>query len=144
MKKSISVLLAFMFSLLMLNCNVLAYDTPETGIVVLEDLGGFSKSSALNILSSNTAECISGFRAGSNNISSVRVEQILEKHWALGMFFSVSGASWDNTYYTNNVSVSNYKYNLESGTYRLKTVFTVVLSNNQSETVTVYSGERTV
>ena len=44
---------------------------------------------------------------------------------------------------TNAVSVTftNTKSGLTSGTYSVKSVFTVTLSNGTSETVTVYSNE---
>jgi len=40
--------------------------------------------------------------------------------------------------------MSNHKYNLESGTYRLKTVFTLTATNGETETITVYSEEVTI
>lgn len=40
--------------------------------------------------------------------------------------------------------MTNYKNNLESGTYRLKTVFTVTSKNGQTETIAVYSGEKSI
>ena len=39
---------------------------------------------------------------------------------------------------------SNTKYELESGNYRLKTVFTLTHKLDKTETTTVYSDEKTV
>lgn len=39
---------------------------------------------------------------------------------------------------------SNTKYELESGNYRLKTVFTLTDKQGKTETITVYSDEKTV
>jgi len=79
-----------------------------------------------------------------SNIYSVKAIQTLEKHWAFGIFFAVDNANWEKTVYTDNLSMTNYKYSLESGTYRLKTIFTVTLNNGSCETITVYSSEETI
>ena len=67
--------------------------------------------------------------------------QSLERHSFLWSWDTVGG-SWTKTE-TNAVSVTftNTKSGLTSGTYRVKSVFTVTLSNGTSETVTVYSNE---
>ena len=41
-------------------------------------------------------------------------------------------------------SFTNTKSCLSSGSYRLKSVFTVIMSDGQTETVTVYSDTKTV
>lgn len=86
----------------------------------------------------------SSYYCNSETAKTIKAVQTLEKKSVFGNFTSVSGASWTKTVTTQNLSMNNTKSNLSSGTYRLKTVFTVTLSNGTSETVTVYSAEKTV
>ena len=141
MRKVLSMILAAMIAISSLAVGASAYDTIVDDIVISEDINSAQKHSLLNISSAKTATCISTFSDINYNIYSVKAEQTLEKHWALGMFFGVSGASWTKTVYSDNLSMANNKYSLESGTYRLKTVFTVTLNNGSTESITVYSGE---
>lgn len=144
MKKAVSLILVAIISISYLCTNVFAYDTQIEGDVIVEDINSSIKSSKLYIQSNNTAQCTSMFEDFDSNIYSVKAVQTLEKHWALGIFFAVDNASWEKTVYTDNLSMTNYKYSLDSGTFRLKTVFTVVLNSNQTETITVFSGEVSV
>lgn len=89
------------------------------------------------------AECVS--RAYGDQVVSITVEQTLEKH--SGWFWiwnSVDGANWTKTVNLNSISMSNTKSGLSSGTYRLKSVFTLTSSSGKTETITVYSDEKKV
>lgn len=98
--------------------------------------------SKLNI-SGKTAYCTST-TDGANAVS-ITVEQTLEKYsgW-LWIWDDVDGASWTKTVNKKTISVSNTKSGLSSGTYRLKSVFTLTSSDGKSETITVYSEEKTI
>lgn len=101
-----------------------------------------SVSSRLYI-SEQTATCRSD--ADGCNVVSITVEQTLEKH--SGWFWiwnSVDGANWTKTVNLNSISMSNTKSGLSSGTYRLKSVFTLTSSSGKTETITVYSDEKTI
>lgn len=101
-----------------------------------------SVSSRLYI-SEQTATCRSD--ADGCNVVSITVEQTLEKH--SGWFWiwnSVDGANWTKTVNLNSISMSNSKSGLSSGTYRLKSVFTLTSSSGKTETITVYSEEKKV
>lgn len=101
-----------------------------------------SVSSRLYI-SEQTATCRSD--ADGCNVVSITVEQTLEKH--SGWFWiwnSVDGANWTKTVNLNSISMSNTKSGLSSGTYRLKSVFTLTSSSGKTETITVYSDEKKV
>lgn len=101
-----------------------------------------SVSSRLYI-SEQTATCRSD--ADGCNVVSITVEQTLEKH--SGWFWiwnSVDGANWTKTVNLNSISMSNTKSGLSSGTYRLKSVFTLTSSSGKTETITVYSEEKTI
>lgn len=126
------------------NMSSFAYDTVIDDEIVVMDITSAEKSSNLSIDYNNKATCNSIFSDINSNISKIKVVQTLEKHWAFGAFFTVNGANWERTFYTDSLSMTNYKNNLENGTYRLKTEFTVTLVGNQTETITVYSNEVTV
>ena len=75
-------------------------------------------------ISGQTAYCTS--KTDGINAVSITVEQTLEKY--SGWFWiwnDVDGASWTETINGSTISVSNTKSGLSSGTYRLKTVFTL-------------------
>ena len=107
------------------------------------DINSSTKKSEL-YFNSNTATCKSTYCESNSPVSSISATQTLEKKGLFGIYSSVSGASWTKTVTTQNLSMSNTKSNLSSGTYRLRTVFTVTLSNGTSETVTVYSAEKEI
>ncbi len=98
--------------------------------------------SKLNI-SGKTAYCTST-TDGANAVS-ITVEQTLEKYsgW-LWMWDDVDGARWTKTVNIKTISVSNIKSELSSGTYRLKSIFTLTSLDGKSETITVYSEEKTI
>lgn len=98
-------------------------------------------TSKLTILS-NKATCQSSFR--SEEIKSVTAEQTLEKFWGLWVWNEVEDACWAKTVNASNFTMSNSKSGLDSGTYRLKTEFTVTANNGTTETITVYSDEVTI
>lgn len=68
----------------------------------------------------------------------------LQKKSDSNSWSDVSGASWSKTVSTPRLTLSGTKDALSSGTYRTKAVFTVTTTSGISETITVYSDERTV
>lgn len=101
-----------------------------------------TNTSSLLSVSGTTASCESK-ASGLPSVTKIVVVQTLERHWAFGLFFGVDGASWTKTVNSNSATAINKKYNLGSGTYRLKTEFTLY-SGTQSETITAYSPEKTI
>lgn len=94
-------------------------------------------------ISSQTAYCTS--KTEGVNTVSITVEQTLEKY--SGWFWiwdDVDDASWSKTVNRSSISFSNTKSGLDSGTYRLKSVFTLTGSNGKTETITIYSNEKTI
>ena len=77
-------------------------------------------------------------------VTQITVEHTLEKHWGLWIWNEVDGASWTKTVNMSAVSFVSTKGGLDSGTYRLKSVFTLTNLSGKSETITVYSDEKTV
>ena len=94
-------------------------------------------------ISGTTAYCSSS----TNGVDTVKitVEQTLERY--SGWFWiwnNVDGASWTKTVNMNTIRLSNTKSGLTSGTYRLKSVFMLTSSSGKTETITIYSAEKTV
>lgn len=82
--------------------------------------------------------------AAGNTLKSITATQTIEKHWDLWIWNEVDGASWSKTVKSSNLSMSNTKSGLDSGTYRLRTDFTVTSTSGSTETITVYSKEKSV
>lgn len=98
--------------------------------------------SRLNIVGTK-AECQSETKG--KDVVKIAVEQTLQKY--SGWFWAwddVSGAAWTKTVNDSSISLSNTKSGLSSGTYRVKSVFTLTDSSGKTETVTVYSGEKKI
>ncbi len=94
-------------------------------------------------ISANTAYCTS--RSTANDAVSISVEQTLEKYSGLLWIWNeVDGATWSNSVNQNSITVYNSKSGLSSGKYRLKSVFTLRNSSGETETITVYSDEKTI
>ena len=101
---------------------------------------GHDPTSVLTIYGT-TATCLSKINGQSVKITA---EQTLEKYWGLWIWTSVDGANWTKTVNSSTLTMSNTKSGLASGTYRLKTVFTLTDSSGKSETITVYSSEKAI
>ena len=138
------------FVSVMMMCSVVsvpAFATEETQIV--SDLVSPAYENADTVkstlaITSSSAECSSSC-IGLSNVVQITVEQTLEKY--SGWFWiwnEVDGASWTKTVNDNIIRLTNTKSGLDSGTYRLKSVFTLTNSSGKSETITIYSDEKTV
>ena len=144
MKKITAVLAAIIISASAFAVNASAYKQEKAidDIIIVNDINSAGKISRLSI-SGKSATCKSTYSDKNSSISYVKIEQTLEKS-TFGLFFGVSGASWNKTIYSDYAVVTNSKTNLDSGTYRLKTVFTVKTKDGKTETITVYSEEKTI
>lgn len=103
---------------------------------------GANPTSNLSV-SGKTAYCTSV--VGGKKAVNITVEQTLEKYsgW-FAIWNAVDGASWTETFDNNTIYVANTQSGLSSGTYRLKSIFTLKAANGKAETITVYSKEKTV
>ncbi len=93
-------------------------------------------------ITGNTAYCTSS--VGGTGAVSITVTQTLQKHWGLWIWNDVEGATWTKTVDRNSIFLSSSKSGLDSGTYRVKSVFTLTDKNGKSETITVDSDEKKV
>ena len=90
-----------------------------------------------------TAVCENTSR-GDTNVVKITAEQYLQKQGILWIWSTYDSAEWTKTVYSNVLTVSNTKTGLSSGKYRLKTVFTFTDKQGKTETITVYSDEKSV
>lgn len=94
-------------------------------------------------ISSKTASCKSSVY--SKTKVEITVEHTLEKYSGLLWIWSdVDGASWTKTANSTSVTLTSTKSGLDSGTYRLRSEFTLVDSDGETETFTIYSDEKKV
>jgi len=109
-----------------------------SGISPLYDIAK-TVSSELNIIGTK-AECVS--QAEGDDAAKITIEQTLQKYSGWFWFWNdVDGATWTRTENRNSVRLSNTKSGLTSGTYRVKSVFTLTDKNGKTETITVDSNE---
>lgn len=133
MKRALSMVMAIV---MMVTCGAVCF---ASGVSTW-DLGTASKTSTLTI-SGTTATCKTTFTDNSGDIDSVTITQTLQKKTLL-WWNEVD--TWENTYTSSSVSMTNRAYSLESGTYRLKSDFYVELSDGSTDEVTENSTEKTV
>lgn len=98
-----------------------------------------SPNSMLTI-ENETAYCVSSTTG--TNTTNITVTQTLQKYWGLWIWNDVKGASWSKQVNGGSIRLSNSKSGLDSGTYRVKSVFTLTDRNGKSETITIYSNEQ--
>lgn len=108
--------------------------------IVLEYETARDLSNSLTI-SSSIAYCDS-VCTGFNNVVQISVTQTLQKFWGLWIWNDIEGAEWSDSKSSNYISLFSTKGGLSSGTYRLKSVFTLTTSNGGTETITIYSSEK--
>lgn len=86
-------------------------------------------------ISGSTATCTSSVVGISGTTTKIIIKQILQKKNSSGGWDDV--CSWIDNSFSTNFTLTNYKYSLSSGTYRLKSEFTIY-SGTSSETDTKY------
>lgn len=138
MKKIIALIL----SALMLTAipTVVSAEAPAATYAI-GDIAPYSdydnNSSSTLSISGTTATCKSKILVNSD-VKSIKVEQTLQKK-TLIFWGTYDDTTWTTTISPTTTTVTNTKRNLESGTYRLKTVFTVTTTDGKTESFTVYS-----
>ncbi len=81
-----------------------------------------------------------------DNSSAVKITavQTLERQGFLWIWSTYDNTTWTKTVYSNTLTMSNTKTGLSGGKYRLKTEFTLTDKNGETETITIYSDEKSV
>ena len=88
-------------------------------------------------ISGTTASCYSTTRGDAVSISVTQTLQVKKTT----VWSNVKGATWTKTVNANYINMRNFQYNLTSGTYRLKSEYTLTAKDGTTETITVYSLE---
>jgi len=132
-------------------CAFVLFSVPAYGAETQMCLSGsaapayeIATSPASNLkISGKTATCESS--AAGSNCASITVVQALQKYGGfLWVWNDVSGATWTKTVKASSITLTSTKSGLSSGTYRLKSTFTLTSKSGETETITVYSSEATV
>ena len=144
LKKSFALLLS---AFMMFSCTSIPASAETTTYALNEGVAPAYEyaNSVENILNitSNSAECTSSC-VSSSDVVQITVEQTLQKFWGLWVWNDVDGASWTATEHGSSICLMSNKSGLTSGTYRVKSVFTLTSSSGKSETITIYSEEKTI
>ncbi len=93
---------------------------------------------------SSTTAMIKSSVKGDSDVVKITATQYLQKQGSLWIWTTYDGAEWTKTVYSNTLMMSNTKTGLSSGKYRLKTVFTLTDKQGETESVTVYSDEKSI
>lgn len=142
MKKLISLLLSLAVSIL--TCvTVFAAVPVGNDDLVTPCYEMASRVTGTLSVNGTTATCYS-LAYGKSGVTKIKVEQTLEKQGLFWIWDEVDGASWTKTVSSSTATVTNKKTGLDSGTYRLKTVFKLTASDGTTETITVYSEESNI
>ena len=143
MKKLVSFLTAAAIAASMLCVPAYAeYDTPETEIEI-EDYAIFISASSNMTAYGSTLTCTSV--ASASNVSAITATQTIEVYSGyLWLWSAVPGIQWTQSSTYSPISMTNTASGMSSGTYRLKTDFTVTTKSGKSENCTVYSSEVTI
>ncbi len=140
MKKVFSVL-AVIFMCLSVPMNTSASSVPYD--VVQPCYEKAHNVESILTITGNTAKCESSADCV-DNVVRVIADQTLEKQVFLWFWDTYEDTTWNKTGFSNSFSMINTKSGLESGNYRLKTVFTLTDKNGETETITIYSDEKAV
>lgn len=142
MKRVLAAFLVGTMAIAGFSVNTAAYSN-QSGIITVQDVNGGAKGAVLTVTSTNVT-CTSFMSQSGGSIKSIKGTQTLEKRNSSNSYSAVSGKTWTETTNSTYLCISESVSGLSAGTYRLKTVFTVTLSNGKTETTTVYSVARTV
>ena len=142
LKKVYSIMLAALFTINCFSTTVSAHDL-ETDIdeEIIEEYQIADWLNSFLGISGTTAKYSSSASIGGNSITVVHT---LQKHWGLWIWNDVANSTFTKTVNGNTIEFNSTKKGLDSGTYRVKSTFTMTNSAGQTETVTIYSLEDTV
>ena len=139
-KKTLSLILAIslMFSLTFFsnakNDNTYALSRNETGV---QPFYTYTNDYTTIINISNGSVCCTADVTGYSSTTKITITMTLQKKT---LFWWSDIETWTTTVYNFTALLSGTVYNVDSGTYRTKAVYTVY-SGNDSETITGYSQE---
>lgn len=101
-----------------------------------------NNATSILVIDGSTANCSSQVYGA--NIVSITVTQTLQKYLGLWIWTDVNDAKTSKTVNDSSLYLSTTKIGLSSGTYRVESVFTLTNKDGKTETITVYSDEKSV
>ncbi len=121
-----------------LTTAVSAADLSSGNIDIVEPAYAIANNPVSRVtISGTTATCYSSTRGNATTISITQTLQVKKTT----VWSNVKDATWTKTVNANSITMRNFKYNLDSGTYRLKSEYTLTAKDGTTETITVYSLE---
>lgn len=131
-----------LFSIIIVGIMFLTMGTAAYVEAIPYTIGSQNLKSTL-MISGSTATCTSVFTAEGDDVSKVEITQSLEKHSYLWVWDTVGG-EWNTSSNGGSISFNNKVTKLDSGTYRVKTVFNVTDKNGKTEKIMLYSAEKSL
>lgn len=121
-----------------LTTAVSAADLSSGNIDIVEPAYAIANNPVSRVtISGTTATCYSSTRGNATTISITQTLQVKKTT----VWSNVKNATWTKTVNANSITMRNFKYDLDSGTYRLKSEYTLTAKDGTTETITVYSLE---
>ncbi len=121
-----------------LTTAVSAADLSSGNIDIVEPAYAIANNPVSRVtISGTTATCYSSTRGNATTISITQTLQVKKTT----VWSNVKDATWTKTVNANSITMRNFKYDLDSGTYRLKSEYTLTAKDGTTETITVYSLE---
>ena len=137
-RRIISLLLVVVIGAMSMTNTAFAAAPPE---VATPNWQYTSSCSSAFTISNKTAICTSDCVGYNGTTTRIFIMQVLEKKNSAGVWKNYE--VWSTTSFTFFATLTSTKSNLESGTYRLRTVY-YVYSGSKYETITKYSATKTV
>lgn len=137
-KRIIAAIMAMGLVATGLTTAVSAADLSSGNIDIVEPAYAIANNPVSRVtISGTTATCYSSTRGNATTISITQTLQVKKTT----VWSNVKDATWTKTVNANSITMRNFKYDLDSGTYRLKSEYTLTAKDGTTETITVYSLE---
>lgn len=137
-KRIIAAIMAMGLVATSLTTAVSAADLSSGNIDIVEPAYVIANNPVSRVtISGTTATCYSSTRGNATTISITQTLQVKKTT----VWSNVKDATWTKTVNANSITMRNFKYDLDSGTYRLKSEYTLTAKDGTTETITVYSLE---
>lgn len=137
-KRILAAIMAMGLVATSLTTAVSAADLSSVNIDIVEPAYVIANNPVSRVtISGTTATCYSSTRGNATTISITQTLQVKKTT----VWSNVKDATWTKTVNANSITMRNFQYNLTSGTYRLKSEYTLTAKDGTTETITVYSLE---
>ena len=136
--------IAIMFALLLNFSFSVPVSAMTTSIDIVQPYYEITNDAQSKLIISGTTATCKSTANGKPDVTKIVAVQTLEKQGFLWFWDTYDDTAWTTTANSKMLTMSNTKSGLESGNYRLKTVFTLTDKQGKTETITVYSDEKAI